>query len=243
MRRLLLVAVMCGAASGAQAADMPDLPFLRGSFTEGLSTASVNWERLLCRRPGCATAPRTWTSPTPAGFARQASEQRRSGIAIQHLAVAAAGKAHMQSSGFGGFVGYNSSGTDVVIGVEAELHPRQFVRISAAAVSRGSVSSPDRLRCHTADRIRRGLDEAHRLTARCGCAAATPVGNFLPYGLSASRWGRPNINRRADVTSTYRTSASAVPPLPIRRHRQPDDNDQLPVHHGFAGGAGIDVML
>ena len=40
MRRFLLVAVMCGAASVAQAADMPDLPFLRGSFTEGLSTTA-----------------------------------------------------------------------------------------------------------------------------------------------------------------------------------------------------------
>ena len=44
MRRFLLVAVMCGAASVAQAADMPDLPFLRGSFTEGLSTTAVNWQ-------------------------------------------------------------------------------------------------------------------------------------------------------------------------------------------------------
>ena len=44
MRRFLLVAVMCGAASVAQAADMPDLPFLRGSFTDGLSSASVNWQ-------------------------------------------------------------------------------------------------------------------------------------------------------------------------------------------------------
>ena len=43
MRRFLLVAVMWGAASVAQAADMPDLPFLRGSFTDGLSTATVNW--------------------------------------------------------------------------------------------------------------------------------------------------------------------------------------------------------
>ena len=42
MRRFLLVAVMCGAASVAQAADMPDLPFLRGSFTDGLTSASVN---------------------------------------------------------------------------------------------------------------------------------------------------------------------------------------------------------
>ena len=44
MRRFLLVAAMCGAASVAQAADMPDLPFLRGSFTEGLSSTAVNWE-------------------------------------------------------------------------------------------------------------------------------------------------------------------------------------------------------
>ena len=44
MRRFLLVAVMCGAASVAQAADMPDLPFLRGSVSEGLSATSVNWQ-------------------------------------------------------------------------------------------------------------------------------------------------------------------------------------------------------
>src|SRR5262245_40437486 len=44
MRRLLLVAVMGGVVSGARAADMPDLPFLRGSFTEGLSSSTVNWQ-------------------------------------------------------------------------------------------------------------------------------------------------------------------------------------------------------
>src|SRR4029078_12005411 len=43
MRRFLLVAAICGAAGVAQAADMPDLPFLRGSFSEGLSRSSVNW--------------------------------------------------------------------------------------------------------------------------------------------------------------------------------------------------------
>jgi len=41
MRRFLLAAVMYGAASVAQAADMP---FLRGSFTDGLSTGTVNWQ-------------------------------------------------------------------------------------------------------------------------------------------------------------------------------------------------------
>src|SRR5512139_656376 len=44
MRRLLLAAVMFGAVSGAQAADMPDLPVLRGAFTDGLTTARVYWQ-------------------------------------------------------------------------------------------------------------------------------------------------------------------------------------------------------
>ena len=35
MRRFLLAAVMFGTAAGAQAADMPDLPILRGAFTDG----------------------------------------------------------------------------------------------------------------------------------------------------------------------------------------------------------------
>ena len=41
MRRLLLAAVMFGAAAGAQAADMPD--FLRGSFPAS-SAPTRNWD-------------------------------------------------------------------------------------------------------------------------------------------------------------------------------------------------------
>ena len=42
MRRFLLAAVMFGAVSGAQAADLPDFPVLRGS--QGLSTPTRNWD-------------------------------------------------------------------------------------------------------------------------------------------------------------------------------------------------------
>jgi hypothetical protein len=44
MRRFVLAAVMFGAASGAWAADMPDLPVLRGSLPGGLSAAKANWD-------------------------------------------------------------------------------------------------------------------------------------------------------------------------------------------------------
>ena len=44
MRRFLsvLAAMICGAVSGAHAADLPDMPILRG--TQGLSTSTVNWQ-------------------------------------------------------------------------------------------------------------------------------------------------------------------------------------------------------
>ena len=44
MRRLMLAAAMLGTVSAAQAADMPDVPILRGGFTDGLSHSDVNWQ-------------------------------------------------------------------------------------------------------------------------------------------------------------------------------------------------------
>ena len=44
MRRILLAMMMCGAAAAAQAADLPDLPILRGAVTDGMSTSRVNWQ-------------------------------------------------------------------------------------------------------------------------------------------------------------------------------------------------------
>ena len=42
MRRLLLLAMFWGAVSSARAADMPDIPILRG--TQGLPNLTVNWQ-------------------------------------------------------------------------------------------------------------------------------------------------------------------------------------------------------
>src|SRR5260370_39217810 len=42
-RGFLLWVVMCGGVPAAQAADLPDLPILRGAYTDGLSSR-VNWQ-------------------------------------------------------------------------------------------------------------------------------------------------------------------------------------------------------
>ena len=39
-----VLAAMLGSVSAAHAADMPDLPVLRGAFTDGLTKSSRNWE-------------------------------------------------------------------------------------------------------------------------------------------------------------------------------------------------------
>ena len=44
MRRLVLATAMFGMVFGAQAADMPDLPILRGSLAPTLSATSRNWD-------------------------------------------------------------------------------------------------------------------------------------------------------------------------------------------------------
>ena len=44
MRRFLLAAMMCGVAAGAQAADLSDLPILRGAVTDGMTHSARNWD-------------------------------------------------------------------------------------------------------------------------------------------------------------------------------------------------------
>ena len=48
----------------------------------------------------------------------------------------------MQSSGFGGFVGYNSQWDDVVIGVELNYTHGNFVRIQTRLQARAFMSRP-----------------------------------------------------------------------------------------------------
>ena len=64
MRRFLLAAVMFGAAFGAQAADMPDLPILRGAFTDGLTTTRATG-RAGTSAGRSATDRPIWISATP----------------------------------------------------------------------------------------------------------------------------------------------------------------------------------
>src|SRR3954466_8528683 len=131
MRRHLLIAVMFGAISGAQAADMPDN--LRGSIPPSLSTSSVNWQGYyIGGQGGYGSADENFTGSNMftdplfrAMYAPNSSLLAADPIigGSVPLSPLVFGKATARTSGYGAFAGYNSQWDDVVIGIEASyLH-------------------------------------------------------------------------------------------------------------------------
>src|SRR5476651_582472 len=112
MRRLLLAAMMFGAVSGAQAADLSDLPILRGSSSEGLSTASRNWD-------GWYAGGQIGYSSAEIDFGHATQNLTNFELRNTVLQAPLAGwqllsKNHAQATGFGAFVGRNWQWEDLV---------------------------------------------------------------------------------------------------------------------------------
>jgi outer membrane immunogenic protein len=118
MRRFLLAAVMFGAASGAQAADMPD--FLRGSIPPTLSTTTRNWDGWYAgAQVGYTTSDmdfsRSIVSLTNFIFRNSMLQLPTSQWSVLH-------KNHAQATGFGAFGGRNYQWDDLVFSVEANYN-------------------------------------------------------------------------------------------------------------------------
>ena len=242
MRRLFLAAMMWGAAAGAQAADLSDLPILRGAFTEGLSRSSVNWSGVYVG--GQATRGAADMDFTNSGQDLLAKLLNNLDIEQQFNISKwpLLGKAHQQSGGFGGFAGYNFQWSEAVIGIELNYTHGSFYGASSGAQSRSfffptdyfttadiSSSSSMRIKDYGSLRVR----------------GAYAVGSFLPYGFIGVALGQADINRRADATLQYTYVGAAVPPKPNIGPVTYSLTDNANGHFidGFAAGLGVDVML
>ena len=117
MRRFVLATAMCWMAVGAQAADMPDLPALRGGFTEGLSRSRVNWDGFYVGgQVGYESADMDFSRSivSLSNFIFRNSVLQRTTSEWSVLTRNGA-----QGTSFGAFVGRNWQWDDVVVGVEA----------------------------------------------------------------------------------------------------------------------------
>jgi outer membrane immunogenic protein len=182
MRRFFLLAMVLGAASGAQAADMPD--FLRGSLPAG-PPPITNWQGWYIGGQGSYGTDTSQVSPSlnndlraqpiaPAGF---------------NYTWANLSQAKDVAGGYGAFAGYNGQWDDVVAGIEAN-----YMHTNYAALTTGIGVDPSG--AITNSRALVSLTDFGSIRLRAGYA----IGCFLPYLYAGVGLGNQTIDRSVSAT-------------------------------------------
>jgi outer membrane immunogenic protein len=242
MRRLLLAAMMFGALSGAQAADMPDI--LRGAYTEGLSTAKINWQGFYFGgQAGYGTSNENFSGSNGTMIAALLDHD-----VIQEMDVAnwnlGLGKQNSHTTGYGGFAGYNWQWDDVVLGLEASYMHGSFG--GTASASKGLIGGPLSDNMFHAVEVTSSsaitISDMATFRARAGYA----YGSFLPYVFGGLALGNADINRTVTIDDHYApTFAGAIAPCPIPVCVRSNATQDQPNHlvYGYSAGLGVDVNL
>jgi outer membrane immunogenic protein len=240
MRRFLLVAVMCGAMTGAQAADMPDLPFLRGSFTEGLSRSSVNWNGVYVGgQAAYGTSNMNFTGST-----RTVAARLLSGLEMEQQQQISSwpimGKVSTHGEAFGGFLGYNSQWTDVVVGVELNYMHGKFGGSQTDSMSRFFTLPSGYTNSVTYEgTATMSISDVGTLRARAGYA----YGSFLPYAFAGVALGQADIIRTARVFGVQVNPAAPVGFTNVPFDVSATEAQYSKLIYGYSFGVGTEMML
>ena len=217
MRGLVIAAMMFGAAGCAHAADMPDLPVLRGSFPAGLSTATRNWDG--------------WYAGGQVGYSSVDIDFRQSVVGLTNTVfrnstlqqptsqLSLLDRASVTGTGFGAFVGRNYQYDDLVFSLEANYnYINSLVGTSTATLGPlqitnppGTVSAPGitpnffvTLKGTATAQIK----DVVTLRGRAGWAYE----NFLPYMFGGLAVGRMDVYRNVTSTVTERDDYTITDP-------------------------------
>jgi outer membrane immunogenic protein len=238
MRRFLLAMAMCGMTVGAQAADLSDLPVLRGGFTDGLTSTTVNWSGVYVGgQVSRGAADMDFTKSTKDLLDKLVNNS----AAATQFNIAnwpVLGTAHAPSNtAFGAFAGYNLQYTDALIGVELNYSHGIFPASSTGSQTRTFTDSNNVTTNVTASsNASMRVTDFGSLRVRGGYS----VGNFLPYGFVGVGMGQADIIRNVRLDIRY--DAPGVPstfatPLII------SDNANSHFVTGFAAGLGVEWMM
>src|ERR1700730_17046823 len=187
MRRFLLSVVMCVAVSAAQAADLSDLPILRGGYSDGLATSRVNWQGVYVGgQGGVGTSNMNFTGATQQQASRllfDTAIENAGGVAEWPLL----GKESVHGNGIGGFIGYNSQWDDIILGVELNYLHGKFGGSQTDSMSRifsDSSGAQDTVTNQAVASV--NISDMGTLRLRAGYA----WGVFLPYVFGGTALGQ-----------------------------------------------------
>jgi outer membrane immunogenic protein len=217
MRGFLMAAVVFGAVSTAQAAD---LPILRGGFTDGYSSGHPNWQGFYVGGQGSWGSQK---SALPGVGDMQASFVTPAGVA-PYLFATPPSTANSLNGGYGAFAGYNLQYEDVVIGIEGNYIHDGFRATSAAGRVNPATATLVQSVTYSSETMRLSDFGSVRLRG------AYMTGCFLPYIFVGAGFGDQTVDR----------AVSAFPP-PVAAAFMTDSKDKL--IYGYTAGAGFDVQL
>ncbi len=256
MRRLVLATAMFGMAFGAQAADMPDVPILRGSMAPTLSRTSTNWDGWYAGGQGSYSAVQADFTKSVVGltnfvFRDSVLQQPTSQFTLLS-------KTNTQANGFGAFVGRNWQWDDLVFSLEANYNYFNSLHTSTTGFNSleitdpaGTVNPPNvstTYRVTLTGNAAVQLKDAIQFRARTGWA----VGNFLPYVFGGAVVGRmevsrsvtSDVTRRDDTTDPLTGVVTRGLTLPVLAQSQTLSEQRTNAFTaGWAGGLGLEACL
>lgn len=240
MRLILLAATMCGVAAGAEAADLSDLPILRGAMTDGVSTTRTNWQGIYVGgQAGYGTSEMNFKGATRT-IAAHLLDNTNLEAGGQVSSWPVGGKTAVHGKGWGGFIGYNSQWTDVVVGVELNYMHGKFGGSQTDSLSRFFTDPTGYTDSVTYDAIGKvSLTDIGTLRARAGYS----IGSFLPYAFAGVALGQADVIRTAHI---YGTQVNAAAPVGFRNvpfDVSATDAQNSHLLYGYSFGVGTDIML
>ena len=203
MRRFWLLALALGSVSVAHAADMPDLPILRGGFSQPVQHGWGGW--YVGGQAGYQSADVDFSK---SATALAAFIFRNSTLAAPTSDWSVLGQAHAQGTGFGAFVGRDWQFDDVVLGVEANYTYMNGLTTSTTnsierLISNPAGENPPAGHTHTYDTLVTGgagmvVKDVTTFRGRVGWAAD----DFMPYAFAGVAVGRLVPSRFVTTTVT-----------------------------------------
>jgi outer membrane immunogenic protein len=240
MRRFLLAAVMIGTASCAQAADMPDLPILRGSYVDGLTTSRVNWQGFYVGgQGGYGSSDEKFAGSNASMLATLLDHNVIQQMQVSQWNLGLAGQS-ARSSAYGAFAGYNWQWDDVVVGLEAS-----YVHGSFGGASRATKELVSGLALSDTFFHEVAVDSSASISisdmATFRARAAYAWGCFLPYMFGGFALGKADIAR--SVTIHDAVSATINGPFTPLATLNATDAVHNHLIYGYTAGLGFDVNL
>ncbi|MCP3403054.1 outer membrane protein [Bradyrhizobium sp. CCGB20] len=235
MRRLLLAVAMLGTVSAAHAADLSDLPILRGSFTDGLSKSYVSWEGFYAGgQVGYGSSDENFrgsTSNMMAALLADTLIESEMGVSQWNLGL---GKASRRTTGYGVFGGYNAQWDDVVLGLEASYLHGSFGGSASASEARSNQLSDGNVHSVTASSTSSiAIKDMATFRGRAGYA----WGCFLPYMFGGLALGN------ADIVRTVSAQDYVTPAGVLQGPVSATDAQHNHLIYGYSAGLGVDINL